>query len=104
MNLRLEAGVLLSTIDQGSRQLVDGVHNGLWLCHPLADSHSPTVCLASASLSGRVPPLHCRFGRHGSLEEMYTIAQRLQLQHGKQQMQETQSLLEDGEHNAPEQI
>jgi hypothetical protein len=35
---------------------------------------------------------------------MYTIAQRLQLQHGKLQMQETQSLLEDGEHNAPEQI
>jgi len=60
--------------------------------------------MASASLSGRVSPLHCRVGRHGSSAGMYTIAQRLQLQHGKLQMQETQSLLEDGEHNAPEQI
>jgi hypothetical protein len=35
---------------------------------------------------------------------MYTIAQRIQMQSGKLQMQQRECFLEDGGYNAPEQI
>jgi hypothetical protein len=35
---------------------------------------------------------------------MYTIAQRIQMQSGKLQMQQRECFLEDGGHNAAEQI
>jgi len=79
-----------------------GVHNDCCSAILSRISHSPTVVWHQL-LFRRVSPLHCRLGRMAAQQDVYDCSSVFNC-NVKTAGARTQSILEDGEHNAPEQI